>query len=347
MVEKNVSIINIDDERWLAYVKTKEEAMIFHHPNWLLNLCESYKYSPFVIAVVDNKNTISAGIPFAEIKSPITGHRWVSLPYTDYSFPLYNEADDLDLMIDHILDLYNSSQAPKVELRWEYPSRQGIKRTSNQLYHSKLLPQIPEDYFNALSSNTRRFIRLSRDRGVTVKNGTSIEFMKEFYNLQVLTRIRHGLPTQPWKYFKLLQKNLMEHDLGFILLAFSKEGHCIAGLVILHWNNSVTIKYAASGNKLKSELKPNDLLMWEAIKWASENGFKKIDEGRTACANSGLRRFKIKWGLEEKPLTYSTIGYPQHSMTESGFNRQFKKVIQHSPAFISRVTGEILYKHFS
>ena len=347
MEEKKVSIINIDDNRWMNYLSTKEEAMIFHHPNWLKNLCESYNFSPFVIAVLNDDNTISAGVPFAEIKSPLTGRRWVSLPYSDYCFPLYDDADDLELLTDFIVEERSSSRVQKIELRWEYPDRQCIKRNYDHVFHIKQLPNCSEDYFNSLKRNECNFVRQSRERGVTVKRGTSKKFVKEFYNLQLLTRARHGLPAQPWRYFELLQKNIFAHGLGFILLAFSNDGCCVAGLVILHWNKTVTVKYSASCDRLKSELRPNDLLTWEAIKWACDSGYEKIDEGRALCTNTGLRRFKTKWKLEERPLIYSTIGYPESSITRSGLSRIFEKIIQHSPPFVCRIVGELLYKHFS
>ena len=347
MTEKKVSIINLDDNRWMNYLSTKEEAIIFHHPNWLLNLCESYGYSPFVIAVINNDNTISAGVPIAEIKSPITGHRWVSLPYSDYCFPLYNDANDLELMIDYFLEMHNSSQAPKMELRWEYPGRQEVKRKCHQVIHTKQLPKSSDELLETLPRSVKRYIRTAIKQGLIVKTGTSIEFLKEFYKLQLLTRARHGIPVQPWRYFRLLLKNLLEQDLGFIFLAFSEDGRCIAGNVVLYWGNTFTIKYGASRSNLKKELNPNYFLMWEGLKWACDNGYGIFDAGRTSIANIGLRDYKNKWKLEEEPLTYSNIGYPESSTKQSGVGKLSEEIIRHSPPIVCKIAGEILYKHFS
>ena len=142
-------------------------------------------------------------------------------------------------------------------------------------------------------------LRYITKKGLTVKIGQSPEFIQEFYKLQILTRQKHGVPVQPKRFFDLLGKRIIARDLGHILLAY-KDQQCVAGKIILHWNNTLTFKYSASDQHYL-DLYPNYLLSWTAIKWGVENNYQLIDMGRSANSNTNLRQYKLKWGAVEKP----------------------------------------------
>jgi hypothetical protein len=86
--------------------------------------------------------------------------------------------------------------------------------------------------------------------------------------------------------------------------------------------------------------------MWTAIQWACENGFNKLDLGRTDLANNGLRTFKSRWGAREIQLPYTYLA-PHKKKTGAGRLRNLLSVvIQKSPPLVCRTLGELLYRHF-
>jgi len=87
-------------------------------------------------------------------------------------------------------------------------------------------------------------------------------------------------------------------------------------------------KYGAS-EKAYHHLRPNNLIMWEAIKWCAQNGFKTFSLGRTEPENEGLLQFKQGWGTTEKII--KEIGYFLH-----------RRWIQYWPANMKRL--EVLIK---
>ena len=91
------------------------------------------------------------------------------------------------------------------------------------------------------------------------------------------------------------------------MLAYQGNQPLAAGL-FLHWQQTLTYKYAASSDQVQS-LRPNYLLTWTAIRWGCENGFRIFDFGRTDVADIGLRTFKSRWGAVELPLIYSTMAF--------------------------------------
>ena len=60
--------------------------------------------------------------------------------------------------------------------------------------------------------------------------------------------------------------------MGFIVLG-SYRGAAIAANVYFHFGDQVIYKYGAS-DKTYQHLRANNLVMWEAIKWACDKGYK-------------------------------------------------------------------------
>jgi lipid II:glycine glycyltransferase (peptidoglycan interpeptide bridge formation enzyme) len=161
--------------------------------------------------------------------------------------------------------------------------------------------------------------------------------------MQLATRRRKGLPVQPRKFFELLQEYVLAKGLGFVLLAY-KDQECLAGGLFLHWQRTLTYKYAASSGE-EQQYRPNNLLTWTAIRWGCENGYQLFDLGRTELDNAGLRRFKKGWGALEESLTYSTMSSRPLKQSTRKLEQLLHSVIQHSPPWVCRISGELLYRH--
>lgn len=104
-------------------------------------------------------------------------------------------------------------------------------------------------------------------------------------------------------------------------------------------------KYAASKEDTWN-LRPNNLLFWKGIQWGCENGFSVFDFGRTEISNDGLRRYKRGWGAVEQPLTYSVLSRKPEKSNESKYQTIMETFIRKSPLWVTRFTGELLYRHY-
>ena len=104
-------------------------------------------------------------------------------------------------------------------------------------------------------------------------------------------------------------------------------------------------KFGASDSNFQS-MRPNDLLMWKAIEWYGKNGFQQLCFGRTDLSNEGLRRFKAKWGAEEKIVKYYRYYFNRKDfMTNSGTHRSKLVMFDKMPISLLRLIGAGLYKH--
>ncbi len=90
--------------------------------------------------------------------------------------------------------------------------------------------------------------------------------------------------------------------MGFIVLA-SFHGATIAANVYFCIGDQVIYKYGAS-DRAYQHLRVNNLVMWEAIKWACDKGYKVLSFGRTEPENEGLRQFKTGWSAREYLIKY-------------------------------------------
>ncbi len=331
------------DARWLQFASCHPRANIFHHPAWLKLMADCYGYTPWVLAVGEDTENLYGGLPIMQVGNRWTGRRWVSLPYTDYCCPLVNDEQSLCALTDRLVNLSQRPHTRRVELRWEFVNHPAVQPCDQYVIHTIDLEPDFERVARGFDRVHRQNTRTAEKNQIEVRHGGALEDVREFYNLQVETRRRKGVPAQPWRYFELLQRSLMTRGWASVLLAY-KEEECLAGLFLLHWNGSIIFKYAASSENTLN-LRPNNLLFWSAIKWGCENGYRKLDMGRTDLDNTGLRRFKKGWGARETTLTYSMIATEPSSTKKSVtlVPHVMQTIIQRSPSWVCRLTGELLY----
>jgi len=342
--QDDIQILDHQDERWFDYIKKHPQANPFHHPAWITLLSECYGYRPFIIVILTNEGKVSAGLPILEVRSMVTGRRWVSLPFTDYCAPLFDDLESLNQLTNNLAVLYQTGRIPRIEVRWELPPHDAI-RSNNAFYlHTLRLGPDPQLVLKGFKRTHRQNIGTAEERGVHIVWGREPEDLRRFYAMQLETRRRKGVPIQPWKFFELIGKEIFSQGLGFILFAY-KDTQCLAGGLFLHWQQTITYKYAASSGE-EQECRPNNLLSWTAMRWGCENGYTVFDLGRSELENTGLRRFKSGWGAEETSLTYSTLSTMPPSTSKGKLMSVMETVIRKSPSWVCRVTGELLYKYF-
>jgi CelD/BcsL family acetyltransferase involved in cellulose biosynthesis len=333
-----------NDERWKTYLESKPESTVFHHPAWLSALAQSYGYWPFIMAACDEKGEIRAGLPLMEVRSLVTGRRWVSVPFSDYCAPLYSDPESLNQLVRDLAILYGVGSVSRIEIRWELPAHPAIHSHPAYILHTVRLNSEPKEVLKGFKRTHRQNVGTAEKRGVHIEWGADTEYVRRFYEMQLETRRRKGLPVQPWKFFDLLEKKLLAQGLGFVLLAL-KDTQCLAGGVFLHWQHTLTYKYAASSDE-GQEYRPNNLLSWVAMRWGCENGCTAFDLGKTSTENAGLRRFKRGWGAEEESLVYSTLPESVPDATDGKLMSYMETVIQRTPPWVCKTAGELLYKHF-
>ncbi len=335
-------ILDLTDERWLRFLRNCPEASPFHHPIWSDLLAECYGYRPHVLALNDESDQITAGLAVMDVSRSPKQRRWVSLPFTDYH-PLLTSGQPADLVAGELVDLVTSVKLDVFELRAGLPDRNHVFNQSGAVRHTLGLTPDPADAFQRFSKMHQRNIRKAEQSGIEVKIGHSASDIQMYYQLHLLTRKRLGAPVQPWRFFHLIARNVVEGGMGFVLSAHANQIP-VAAAVFLAWNGVLIYKYGASDPRYW-KFRPNNLLFWTAIRWACENGYHTLDWGRTDLDDVGLRDFKRGWGATEEPLTYSVIADHPPKPSSALLHKAMRHVIRRSPPWVCRAIGECWYRY--
>jgi len=338
-----ISRLNIDSLEWFSFVESCPNAIAFHHPVWAQMLGKCYGYRSFALALKDANEHIVAGMPVMEVRGLLGGRRWISLPFTDCCPPLLKDGTELRILTDALIQ-QSGKGIETLEVRSALSAQPRVHFNSAAMLHTLELSLDPEAVFRKFKrTQVQQCIVKAERNSVIVRRGESLTDMELFYNMQLHTRRRLGTPVQPRRFFKLLWQRLIEPGLGFLLLAY-KDRTPVAGVVFLAWNGTVIYKYSAS-DPAYWRLRPNNLVLWNAIKWGCENGYHTFDFGRTDLDDEGLRNFKNGWGTREEPLVYSVIADYPPKPTNGRLFRWMSAVIRRSPPVVCRLLGEFLYKY--
>jgi lipid II:glycine glycyltransferase (peptidoglycan interpeptide bridge formation enzyme) len=340
----NLQAINpLQFPHWDDMIQAHPEASFFHSSTWAHVLSESYHYTPVYFSAINT--TIDALVPLMDIKSVLTGHRGVSLPFTDYCEPIMSNPDSFHEIMDYIIEKGRQQGWEYMELRGGESFLKETPPCASYYGHTLQLTRNHDDLLSSFRESTRRNIHKAEKQGVKVTLCTDEEAVKAFYKLNCLTRRHHGLPPQPFYFFKKVHEHILSKNHGFIALALH-EGSPIAGDVFFHFGRKAMYKYGASDRNYQ-HLRANNLVMWDAIKWFCQNGYENLCFGRTETDNDGLRQFKSGWGTKEH-----IIKYYRYDLRKSFFVKESSKIsaFQHKifnklPIPILIALGALLYRH--
>jgi GNAT acetyltransferase-like protein len=340
----NIKIINpINYKNWDELLLTNDQSTFFHTAAWAKVLHESYNYKPLYFTLFVNSK-LKTLLPVMEVKSLLTGSRGVSLPFTDHCSIIASDGNQFQELFRKIIEYGKEAKWKNIEFR-------GGKECFNSEIPSKTfsthildVSQSEQKIFSTFRSSTKRNIKKAVKVGVQVKILNSLKSIKEFYRLNCLTRKDHGLPPQPFYFFRKLYEHIISTNKGVVALGFYRD-KAVAGAVYSHFGNTAFFKYGAS-DKIYNHLRPNNLVMWEAIKWYEQKGYKSFNFGRTEPDNNGLLQFKRGWGTKEE-----TIQYYNYDLKKDIFANDFSKLknsyvfFRKMPLPLLKLVGNLFYRH--
>ncbi len=349
---------------WDELVLASGTYSFFHSAAWAKVLAESYGYTPLYFTIIENRK-LQALLPIMEIDSFLTGKRGVSLPFTDFCEPIISDGIPFNTIWGSVIEYGKKRGWKYFELRGgqkflissnlQPPTLGSLPPPSNlqpipsctYFVHTLDLTQGEDVIFKNLRDSTRRNIKKAQSQGVRIEFSTTKEGMEAFCRLNALTRKRHGLPAQPSKFFKYFYEEIILNNKGMIALALYREKP-IACNIFCFLGKHAVYKYGASDLRFQN-LRANNFLMWESIKWLIKKGFESLNLGRTEINNQGLRQFKSGWGTEEMFFTYFFCNFKKNTFRQR--NHEVKDwqrwIFSRLPVSILNILGNIIYRHIA
>jgi hypothetical protein len=334
-----------DWDAQLSSIHTQNRT-IFHSASWAWVLNGAYGYEPVYFAAWAGQS-LAGVVPFMEVNSRWSGRRGVSLPFTDSCESIGLGSPEFSRFLKQ-LDGHGRSRGWRY---WEIRGGEGLidkVQPSLQFYvHTLDLREGERAIFNKFDSSVRRAIRKAESSNVEVEITQSEVAMEKFYRLQCGTRQKHGLPPQPWSFFREIQRHLISKGLGFVAVA-SRGQIPLAASLYLFLDKHAIYKFGASDIRFQ-EFRGSNLVMWRAIQHCVQLGIKFLDFGRTSLSNEGLRRFKLGWGTTEVQKSYFKYDLRSNQFVKekdrsSGWHNQ---VFTRMPVPLLRLVGRLLYPHLA
>jgi hypothetical protein len=344
-----ISIANpLNDPGWDAKIASFPDATPFHTAGWMRVLKESYGFVPCCFVLGDPENP-AAIQPMMEASSWATRRRGVALPFTDECSVLRREGMDCSSLSPAIQDHGRTRRWRYAQFRGLGPVQVGEPRPTGFVRHCLDLSPGAAAVHAGLDSANRRAIRKAEKEKVEVSIEATEDAMSGYYELHQITRQRHGVPPQPWRFFAAIQRHMIASGRGFISIA-RVNGRMVAGAVYFVFGRWAIYKFGASDERFQ-KYRPNNLLMWRSIEHLIAAGCAVLHFGRSALHHHGLREFKLGWGATESPLGYTTILLPEgHLETESSqppLAERFASITSRCPRLLTRFMGAALYPHLT
>lgn len=340
----NTSVINpLNEPEWDGLIATSDQTTFFHTSAWARGLSESYGYTPHYFTVVDGCK-LSGLVAVMEVRSCLTGRRGVSLPFSDECQPVARDQKTFDLMLIESIAFGRRSGWKYIEIRGGTGFLPKAPSAARHYVHTLELSADEAGVCRRFKSNIRRNIHKAEKEGVTVSIDRTREALADFYRLHCGTRRHHGLPPQPWSFFAKIYENIVAAGKGFVALAAYK-GRWIAGAVYGLYRDQAIYKYGASDRRLQ-HLRPNNLVMWEAIRWCCRHGVRSFSFGRTEPENEGLLQFKRGWGASESTLAYYRYDLKNDQFVNGSTPvKQLNGFFRKMPVPLLKMAGNLLYRH--
>jgi lipid II:glycine glycyltransferase (peptidoglycan interpeptide bridge formation enzyme) len=342
----DLKIINpLDIQNWDEMILRFPEYSFFHSSSWTKVLQDTYNYKPYYFTI-EKEGMLLAVVPLMIVNSYFTGKRAVSLPFSDYCEPLISDNINFNMVFDEINRFNRKNSLKYLEIRGGKIFFPDVKESTFSYKHNLDLSIGEENLFKNLSSNTKRNIKKAIREDVTVDLSSSRSALEEFYQMNCATRKKHGLPPQPKKFFNNLFTYIISEEKGFI--AIGKQNNLtVAGAIYLLIGKKVVYKFGASYMKYQN-LRANNLVMWDAIKYSSNEGFESFCFGITEPGNEGLRKFKLGWGTKEdvsNTYKYDLVknNFIPKDTKISGFHN---KIFSNTPLPLLKIFSSISYRHF-
>jgi len=311
------------DPRWDRYVEAHPEGVVFQHSGWLRALQREYGRRPVGLAVEDDAGALrgvlplmaTSGLPFAGACG-VTGRRLSSLPRTPLAGPLADDREALRALLAAAIE--RTPAGAQLQLKLREPRLDGlvpgVERHPWRLAYVAELPARADDlrYGTARSHATvKRSVRKALRSGVRVREATSREDLRAWYRLYLATMRVHVVPARPLRFFEALWDELRPAGAMRLLLA-ERDGQVLAGTVLLMLGTTVFYAFNAVLRE-GAALHPNDLLQWEAMRTAVDEGFQRYDLGEVVEGQDGLAQFKRKWGGKPQRLHRYYAPPPAHA----------------------------------
>jgi hypothetical protein len=325
---------------WRAALSRLSGASFYHCESWIEALREAYGLK-LEVASLHRHGRLCAAVVLARSKG-LFSTRLVAMPFSDCAEPL---ALDDESRAELLRALAAANPSASIEIRGAAgptPWQNVDCFAQWSLDLTRLASEIKAGFGRTVRTGIKRAMR---DQ-VRIECGTDRVYLERYFELQLITRRRLGVPPQPFKFFDVVHNKFSRT--GDIEIRFATfEGRDHAGSILLRAGGRLCYKWAARLEDCHPGA--NHLLVADMIEAHAQRA-TTMDLGRCDVRNQGLIRSKADIGCVSRPLPYAF--YPKaprqiSSEVLSGPAKIVSSIWKRLPLPVTRVMGELLYRYMA
>jgi CelD/BcsL family acetyltransferase involved in cellulose biosynthesis len=282
---------------WGAMLTTFPHWTVFQTPDWLSFLAETQHGEPVLAALRDGEQIVGyfSGMKINRFGFPILGSPFAGWSTAYMGFNLAPGVRRREAMLAFSDFAFNTMKCLHFEVMDRHLTLEeldGVDIRSRMLNSFEIDLRVSEDrLFANMTSPCRGCIRKAL-KHVTVEQAYDLGFADDYYAQLIDVFAKQGLvPTYDIERVRQLIKHLLPTGELLLLRARNAEGRCIATFISVAANRTMHLWGSASWREHQI-LRPNELLVWTAMKYWKARGIPILDMG-------GGGEYKRKYGARE------------------------------------------------
>jgi len=293
----------IDLQQWDAFVRKHPKGSVFQTPQMYRCYEQTPKQTPHVFAAYHNAELVGILLAVVMWEGGFL-KKLFSVRSIIHSGPIVKGDDDR--ILQALLEAYEKKIGPQViytQIRNQYDqlNRCDTFREAGYLFEPHLNFLIP------LDDETSIWNRIGKGRVKQIKKAIKNSLQVEVYSRQEITLEllvkgyevikevyrRANLPLVDFAEMKAA----CQEGLLVMLVVKTKDGEMAGCRFCLSYVKTLFGWYAGSYSRYYQQF-PNDLLIWETLRWGCANGYQVFDYGGAGSPNMpyGVRAFKQQMG---------------------------------------------------
>ncbi len=284
---------------------TYDDRLIFHTEPWLRFVAETQRAEPVLARLTDGPTTVGH---FTSLVTKRFGLRILGSPMAGWTtsyggFTLAEGVPRRAALAALMPFAFHDLGCAHLEIRDRFAAETDLADLGLQY---SLAPTAvidlspPEDVlFGAMASACRRNIRKAGREGVIIEEVVDDPtFAADFYDqLRDVFAKQNLVPTYSIERVRALIRHIGGSGQLLLLRARSQEGRCIA-TAVLPWYHRTMYFWGGASYRADQHLRPNEALIWYAMRWARERGVTEFDF-------VGGNSYKAKYGTTEVPVPWA------------------------------------------
>jgi len=273
---------------------------LFSSPEWMAAIHKTYGVRLFVKYIEEN-GQVRSYIIYSVVRNFLE-EKICICSYCDYCDCPVASAEDWRAFFSSLREDYPQFRIAVRNLRDE-TIRQSpdFRFLYFEMFHLLDVREDMDIVWKRTHDSFKAAVRQAERGGVRVRP-CGKENLADFFRMHLQVRKhKYRLFPQPYRFFENIWQEYMEKDKGILLGAFSPQGKIIGANMYLICDKTLYYKFNTSSLDAL-ELRPNNILFWEGMKFAKQRGLDFVDLGSSGYNQWGLILFKDHTGAQKFPI---------------------------------------------